>query len=122
MKFLADMGVSSSVAAWLRAAGHDVIHLAEQGLERMPDLDVFAKALAEQRVVITFDLDFGEILALSTGSVVSVILFRLHNTTSSFVVTRLNEVLSNAQPQLQAGAIVVVEDGRYRTRSLPIGS
>src|SRR5215207_6594536 len=105
MKFLADMGVSLRVAAWLRSAGHEVVHLSEQGLERLPDVKVFAKALAEQRVVITFDLDFGEILALSAGSVVSVILFRLHNATTSFVIGRLQEALSSTQAALDAGAI-----------------
>lgn len=80
MRFLADMGVSQRVVEWLRVAGHDAVHLRDDGLHRMPNGAIFAKAAGEQRVVLTFDLDFGEILAACSGQLVSVILFRLRIT------------------------------------------
>jgi predicted nuclease of predicted toxin-antitoxin system len=120
MRFLADMGVDQRVVDWLRAQGHDAVHLREQGLQRLPDADVFAKAIAEGRIILTFDLDFGEILALSGGTVVSVILFRLNNTRTPFVQQRLAAVLAAAADALAKGAIIVVEDGRHRVRDLPI--
>ena len=61
MQFLADMGVSQGIVDWLRTEGHDAVHLREQGLHRLPDADIFAKAIAENQIVLTFDLDFGEI-------------------------------------------------------------
>lgn len=70
MKFLADMGVSMTTVATLRNLGHDAIHLREQGLMRLEDSAIVAKARAEERAVLTFDLDFGEIMARS-GSVKS---------------------------------------------------
>ena len=73
MRFLADMGVSLRVVEWLRRRGDDVVHLREQGLQRMPDGEIFAKATAEGRVVLTFDLDFGEIVARLRGSRTSVV-------------------------------------------------
>ncbi len=36
-----------------------------EGLQTLPNGDIFAKAAREQRIVLTFDLDFGEILAAS---------------------------------------------------------
>jgi predicted nuclease of predicted toxin-antitoxin system len=122
MRFLADMGVSMRVVEWLRGAGHDVVHLRDEGLQRLPNGDIFQKAHAEQRIVLTFDLDFGEILAESAGQIVSVILFRLHNTRTEHVIDRLEAVLQNSSAELSAGAIVVVEEGRHRVRKLPIGS
>ncbi len=122
MQFLADMGVSLRVVEWLRAAGHDAVHLREQGLQRLPNGDIFQKAHAEGRIVLTFDLDFGEIVAGSAGKVVSVILFRLRNTRSAFVITRLAVALQQSSVELQSGAVVVVEDGRHRVRKLPLGS
>ena len=80
MRFLADVGVDQRVVDWLREQGHEVAHLRDEGLHRMADEDVFAKAIAEDRIVLTFDLDFGEIAALSRGRKASVVLFRLHNT------------------------------------------
>ena len=36
MKFLADMGVSMSTVQTLRDAGHDAVHLRDEGLHRLP--------------------------------------------------------------------------------------
>jgi predicted nuclease of predicted toxin-antitoxin system len=120
MRFLADMGVDQRIVDWLRTQGHDAIHLREQGMHRAADVDIFAKAIAEDRIVLTFDLDFGEILALAGAAVVSVVLFRLNNTRTPFVQKRLEAVLAADATALEQGAIIVVEDGRHRVRDLPI--
>jgi predicted nuclease of predicted toxin-antitoxin system len=122
MRFLADMGVSQQVVEWLRTKGHDAVHLRNEGLQRLPNGEIFQKASREQRIVLTFDLDFGEILAASGGQIVSVILFRLRNTRTDFVIQRLDDVLNQSSADLSRGAIIIVEDGRHRVRRLPIGS
>jgi len=114
------MGVSGAVAEWLRSAGHDVLHLRDENLHHLPNGEIFLKAALESRIVLTFDLDFGEILALIGARRVSVVLFRLHNTRSSHVIDRLASVLSESGEPLEQGAIVVVEESRYRVRRLPI--
>jgi predicted nuclease of predicted toxin-antitoxin system len=122
MRFLADMGISQQVIEWLRTKGRDAVHLRDEGLQRLPNGEIFQKAAREQRIVLTFDLDFGEILAASAGQIVSVVLFRLRNTRATFVIQRLDDVLHQSSAELSQGAIVVVEDGRHRVRKLPIGS
>jgi predicted nuclease of predicted toxin-antitoxin system len=121
MRFLADMGVSMRIVEWLRSSGHDTIHLRDEGLQRLPNGEIFQKAIREQRIVLTFDLDFGEIVAGSGGGSVSVILFRLRNTRADFVVQRLKSVLEQSTEELEQGAVVLVEDGRHRVRRMPIG-
>lgn len=121
MRFLADMGVDVRIVQRLREGGHEAVHLREQGLHRLPDEAVFEKAATENRVLLTFDLDFGEVLALSGGRAVSVILFRLHNTRTPHVLERLRQVLEESQQPLTEGAIVVVEESRHRVRRLPLG-
>jgi len=93
LRFLADMGISSRVVSWLKDKGHDIVHLRDEGLQSLPDRDIFKKASSENRIILTFDLDFGEIVALSQESPVSVFIFRLHNTTTPFVIKRLEQVL-----------------------------
>jgi predicted nuclease of predicted toxin-antitoxin system len=122
MRFLADMGVAHRIVEWLRAEGHDALHLREEGLQRMPDGDIFEKAVSEKRIILTFDLDFGEIVALSAGRRASVILFRLHNTRTPHVMDRLRKVLKDSGEALEKGAIVVVEESRHRTRRLARGA
>jgi predicted nuclease of predicted toxin-antitoxin system len=115
------MGVDVRVVRWLRQEGHDAKHLRDEGLHRLPNGEIFAKAIAEDRVVLTFDLDFGEIAALTEGRKASVVLFRLHNTRTTHVMDRLAAVLGNCAEVLQKGAVVVVEESRHRIRLLPIG-
>ena len=120
MRFLADMGVSQSVVAWLRSEGHDAIHLREEGLQRLPDPAIFHKGGMENRVIITFDLGFGEIIA-SSRQTVSVIVYRLRNARARHQVDRLRAVLGAVADDLERGAVVVIEEGRHRVRRLPVG-
>lgn len=45
MRVLVDMSVDIRVAEWLRGQGHDAIHLRDEGLHRMPNGEIFAKAV-----------------------------------------------------------------------------
>jgi predicted nuclease of predicted toxin-antitoxin system len=121
MRFLIDMGLSVAVAAWLREAGHDAVHLRELGLQRMSDSDAFAKAAGEGRIVVTCDLDFGEILAATGSRTVSVVLFRIENANAPRAIAHLESLLRNSSQVLEQGAIVVIEEARHRIRRLPIG-
>lgn len=66
MRFLANMGVSPLTVKALCDQGYNTIHLCEQGLERLSDNLIMAKAKSENRIVLTFDLDFGDLLAFSS--------------------------------------------------------
>jgi predicted nuclease of predicted toxin-antitoxin system len=121
MRFLADMGVSMRAVEWLRSSGHDATHLRDEGLQKSPNGEIFQKAIRENRIVLTFDLDFGEIVAGSRGGSVGVILFRLRNTRAGFLIQRLKSVLEQSAEELAQGAVVLVEDGRHRVRRMPIG-
>ena len=116
------MGVSHATLIWLRANGHDSAHVADLGMKTAPDDEILALALRERRVVLTFDLDFGDILAASRGGAPSVIVFRLSCARPDKVNAQLEGVLRDASVALDEGAIVVVEDQRHRVRKLPIGS
>ena len=121
MRFLADMGVAQRIVQWLRVEGHDVVHLSDEQLHRLPNGEIFVKAEAERRIILTFDLDFGEIVASSGGRSVSVVLFRLHNTRTPHVMDRLRKVLQESAQALEEGAVIVVEESRHRIRRYPVG-
>ncbi|MEJ2725527.1 MAG: DUF5615 family PIN-like protein [Deltaproteobacteria bacterium] len=120
MRFLADMCVDVRIVKWLRQNGHDATHLRDQGLHRIPNGEIFEKAIREDRVVITFDLDFGEIAALTESRKASVLLFRLKNTRTPHVIERLSSVIESFPDALKKGCIVTVEDARSRIRYFPI--
>lgn len=120
MRFLADMGISMRTVSWLHQQGHDAIHLREKGLQRLPDDEILAKARIENRVLLTMDLDFGYLLAVSGGDLPSVILFRLADERSEVANARLEDVLAKCSNDLEVGAIVSVSEVTIRVRYLPI--
>lgn len=120
MRFLADAGISPNTVEFLRRTGHDVAHVRDYGMQRSPDREVIERAQAEARIVLIFDLDFGEILALGVKERPSVVLFRLMDETSGSVNRRLEVVRGEQSAALESGALVLVEDARYRIRKLPI--
>ena len=72
----------------------------DEGLIRLPDPGIAAKAAREGRIVLTFDLDFGDILAATRGAAPSVILFRLRNQTPASVNPRLFRVIGDCGAEL----------------------
>jgi predicted nuclease of predicted toxin-antitoxin system len=65
MRFLLDMNLPPVMADWLRSEDYDAVHICEIGLADPPDREVFARAAADRRTIVTLDLDFGEIVGLA---------------------------------------------------------
>ena len=121
MRFLLDMNLPPAMADWLRSGGHDAVHVREIGLAHLPDREVFARAAEDGRIVVTFDLDFGEIVGLAGATGSGVVLLGLRLARQHHLRERLQAAISRAAEALQAGATVVVEDTRIRIRRMPPG-
>jgi predicted nuclease of predicted toxin-antitoxin system len=120
MKFLADMGISPRTVAFLRSQGHDAVHLHEQGLDRLEDSAILEKARNEGRVLLTHDLDFGELLAAAGTALPSVVIFRLQNMRPERINDYLETIISRYAGSLQMGSIASVNERQIRIRHLPI--
>lgn len=120
MKFVLDMGLAQSTARYLQALGHDAVHLRDQGLQRLPDVQIIQKARTESRIVLTHDLDFSRLVAISQSRLPSVITFRLKDMRPAQVNRYLNEALDRFAADLQSGALISIGDNGIRVRRLPI--
>src|SRR6516165_3905415 len=118
MRLLLDMNLPPAMAEWLRAEGHDVVHVREIGFAQSPDRDVFERAAEDARIVVTFDLDFGEIAGLTGATPSGVVLLRLRLARKDYLRERLRAAIAEAPEALEAGATVVVEDTRIRIRRM----
>lgn len=119
MRFLADMGIAVEVVATLRSEGHDAVHLHEQGLHRLPDDRILQKAVDEERVLLTHDLDFSRLAALLRTPMPSIVSFRLRRMTPINVTQHLRGVLDRWRGELLTGALISVRDGAARCRRMP---
>ena len=120
MRFLADAGISPKTVEFLKQLGHEATHVRTLGMQRAPDAQVIALARTDGSVFLSFDLDFGDLLALGVTDKPSVILFRLADERAESVNRRLSTVLSEQVTELESGALILVQDTRYRVRKLPI--
>lgn len=121
MKLLADVNVSVLVVARLRTAGVDVVRVCEFMDARSPDSDIVRSALERGAVLLSHDQDFSAMLAMNGAAKPSLLNLRTSSVDPDFLSQCILRALTEAAPELQAGAIVTVEDGGARVRRLPIG-
>ncbi len=120
MRFLADMGISPKTVSFLRDLGHQAVHLHEEGLARLSDSEILEKARREESIVLTHDLDFGDLLAASGAQLPTVIIFRLRNMRPERVNLYLENIIKQHTKPLDHGAVATVAEGGVRIRRLPI--
>ena len=93
MRILTDENIPRSVLSWLRATGHDVTSASELGIGA-PDTRWLSLAESEQRLILTSDKDFGDLVFRDHLTSFGVILLRLDDVAVPAWVTRLQEVWS----------------------------
>jgi predicted nuclease of predicted toxin-antitoxin system len=122
VRFLVDECLSPALAAALCKGGHDAVHIVDLGQRGAPDTVVMQLARLQQRVLVSADTDFGELLARNHASEPSVVLFRGDEVDPAALAATLLGNLEQVEQVLVSGAIVVILDDRIRVRRLPIGA
>lgn len=117
MRLLANENFGPTVVRHLREAGHDVLSVLELMSGSADDV-VLARAVAEDRILVTFDKDFGELafrsrLPASCG----VVLFRFTPRGRDEDARRVCDTLRSRDDW--SGAFWTVTDGRIRRTPLP---
>jgi predicted nuclease of predicted toxin-antitoxin system len=116
MLFLANENFPFDAVKALRQNGHDVawIRLDSPGIT---DTEVLSRAQAENRILLTFDKDFGELafrskLPATTG----IILFRIQAPSGAVVAQKVTRAIAMRDDWY--GHFSVVEDDKLRMRHL----
>jgi predicted nuclease of predicted toxin-antitoxin system len=116
MRFLANENFPGAAVSALKAAGHDVVWV-RTASAGAADPDVLAWAAREERILLTFDKDFGE---LARGSQLprrcGVVLLRVPMRRPGDVGNRLANLITARDDW--AGHFSVIEPGRVRMRPL----
>ncbi len=120
MIFLIDMPLSPELADWLSANGHDAIHASLVALSEASDLEIVQRAVAEQRTIITADLDFTRLFAVLESEGHGLVLFRGGDYTETECIERLNRALKVLPASAFSDSVIVIEKHRIRRRPLPI--
>lgn len=116
LRLLLNANLSPETAQFLRQYfSFDVRCLLEDSLGKIADADVADLAKQEQRIIITSDLDFGQIYHFDKSNKLGVIVLRLSNQTVENVNEKLKRFFKEYQDDSSLPTtLVVIEDKRYR--------
>ena len=118
MKLLANENVPMGMVRQLRDMGHDVLAILEAS-PGVTDVVVLERARSEQRTLLTFDRDYGELIYLKRLPVpLSVIYMRFVPTSPEDAVQQVAPLLADEGKFVQ-GYFVVMDRDSYRRRPLP---
>ncbi len=120
VRLLADMNISPQTVALLQQRGWNVIRVSERLPIHASDWEVLRLARQEDRILITLDLDFSTLLAISGWSNPSLITLRLRRVDPQTVAHYVDYVLKQFGEQLLEGYAISVDEQRVRLRPLPI--
>ena len=116
MRFIIDRCAGRRLADWLRDNGHDVLDT--RSLGRDPgDRALLELAESENRVLITVDKDFGELIYLHRVSHAGLI--RLPDVRMPQRIEMVEEVIDQYRQMLEERAIVTIHGGRIRISRPP---
>ena len=113
MKFLIDVNASGTVSEWLSAQSHDVAKVADRN-PRMSDEEILRWASSEDRIIVTTDKDFEEMIWRQNKSHSGIL--RLENLLRKQRMNLLRETLIQHGHDLEEGAIVIATTSKYRVR------
>lgn len=116
MRFLANENVAGDTVFALREKGHDVVWI-RTDMPGSKDEDILTRTVAEGRILITFDKDFGELaFQAHLPAKCGIILVRISAPSSPFIS---NAVITAIESRSDwAGHFAVVEEHRIRMRVL----
>jgi predicted nuclease of predicted toxin-antitoxin system len=117
VSYSANENFPSMAVSALRTAGQDVVWIRTDA-PGSRDADVLKRAQAEDRIVVTFDKDFGELAFRSKlPATCGIILFRISMSSPDYVARAAVAALDSQTDW--AGNFAVIEDRRIRVTPLP---
>ena len=119
MKLLIDMNLSPDWTRFLSGAGIESVHWSAIGAATTPDTEIMAYASAHGYVVMTQDLDFGTILAITKVQKPSVVRIRSEYLAPNSIGKLILSALVKGESERAAGALLSIDSKRTRMRLLP---
>ncbi len=117
MKVKLDENLPLALAIALRARGHDVDTVADEGLKGRDDSTIWQAAQAEGRFLITQDLDFSDVRRFSPGTHAGLLLVRLAEPGRLTLLQRIDALFASEHVEKWQRRFVIVTDHKVRVRA-----
>jgi predicted nuclease of predicted toxin-antitoxin system len=114
MRFKVDESLHVEVAGLLRGQGHDALTVFDQGLRGCDDHDIAETCRSENRVLLSLDLDFSNILMFPPENYPGLIVLRLRKKGRAAVRHVVTRVMDHLNRDPLAGRLWIVDEHRIR--------
>ena len=120
MRLLLDMNIPPRWVDDLQAAGHQALHWHAVGDPTASDAAILGYARQAGLTILTHDLDFGDILAATSGEAPSVVQLRTGGLGFAAIGPLVLRGLTAHADALDSGALITIDVRRSRVRLLPL--
>ena len=120
MKLLVDMNLSPAWVESLQAQGYEAMHWTSMESPRSPDVELMRFALKRGWTVFTNDLEVDALLSHIRGDKPSVFQVRARDVSPGHLAPLVIRALRQFAKELEAGALVTVDEASQRARILPL--
>jgi predicted nuclease of predicted toxin-antitoxin system len=115
VRFKLDENIGRRGSELLKACGHDVMTVWDQGLHGVADEELFEVCSAETGALITLDRDFGQVTRFPPERSAGIIVLDAGSrTTLRGILDRLQDFLARPREPIGGGWLWIVEPGRVR--------
>lgn len=104
--FLIDGNLPPSLGDVFRANGHEAVHVADLGMQRAADIEIWKHAHSNRAVIVTKDKDFAS-LAISRADVCPVILVRIGNVRRAALLAKFRNAMRDVLAALSKGELLI---------------
>lgn len=116
MRFKIDECLPGEIAELLRAKGHTVETVKDEGLTGSPDSLIWEIVQSEELFLITSDLDFSDIRLFAPGTHNGLLLLRLSKEGKSHMLAYFRQLISNFEIADWEGCLVIATDHKVRVK------
>lgn len=116
MKIKLDENLPTELAELLSAHGHDVHMVPQESLTGRDDTTIFQAAVAEDRLLMTQDLDFSDLRIFKPGTHPGIVLIRLRDPSRRQITESIRQLLATESIDSWAKCFVVISDHKLRVR------
>ena len=120
MKLKLDENLSRHLKHVLENLNYDVLTASDQGLLSQDDTTIGKAAKTEGRMLLTLDLEFGDLRKYPPGNHPGIILFRPRSFGPLAVNRFLEEFVRDTDLDQFSGCVVVVDPSKVRVRCPPL--
>lgn len=116
MRFLTDEDVYPSIVQALRDLGHDVFDIKEEKLTGIPDADVYDLAKSQNRILVSMDKDFTNILLYPLGDHAGIIVAKLYRMKMDETAQKFLDAFAKLAEDDVKDNLVIIDKNKTRIR------